>query len=137
MLSLTDKHGITLIPAYIPTHLNVEADYLSQDWLLPDLASSSSGGSGSFFLWGLPEVDLLESPIPLGALGLNVFNHPWPLQVSYVFPSPALIPLVLSQVSGRTCQRSTQTIDSGGTVVDGGSSQYSTYWQMFISSTPF
>ena len=31
ILSLTDKHGITLIPAYIPTHLNVEADYLSQD----------------------------------------------------------------------------------------------------------
>ena len=25
ILSLTDKHGITLIPAYIPTHLNVEA----------------------------------------------------------------------------------------------------------------
>ena len=36
ILSLTDKHGITLIPAYIPTHLNVEADYLSQDWLLPE-----------------------------------------------------------------------------------------------------
>ena len=34
ILSLTDKHGITLLPAYIPTHLNVEADCLSQDWLL-------------------------------------------------------------------------------------------------------
>ena len=31
ILSLTNKHGITLIPAYIPTHLNVEADFLSQD----------------------------------------------------------------------------------------------------------
>ena len=29
ILSLTDKHGIILISAYIPTHLNVEADYLS------------------------------------------------------------------------------------------------------------
>ena len=36
ILSLTDKHGITLLPAYIPTHLNVEADFLSQDWLLPE-----------------------------------------------------------------------------------------------------
>ena len=36
ILSLTDKHGITLIPAYIPTHLYVEADYLSQHQLLPD-----------------------------------------------------------------------------------------------------
>ena len=36
ILSLTDMHGITLIPAYIPTHLNVEADYLSQEWLCPE-----------------------------------------------------------------------------------------------------
>ena len=35
ILSLTNKHGITLLPAYIPTHLNVEADFLSQDWLFP------------------------------------------------------------------------------------------------------
>ena len=26
ILSLSDKHGITVIPAYIPTHLNVEAE---------------------------------------------------------------------------------------------------------------
>ena len=36
ILSLTDKHGITLIPAYIPIHLSVEADYLSWDWMLPE-----------------------------------------------------------------------------------------------------
>ena len=36
ILSLTEKQGITLIPAYIPTHLNVEADYLSWDQLLPE-----------------------------------------------------------------------------------------------------
>ena len=29
MLSLTNMHGITLISAYIPTHPNVEANYLS------------------------------------------------------------------------------------------------------------
>ena len=45
ILSLTDKHGITLLPAYIPTHLNVEADFLSQDQLLPEW---HSGGAGSF-----------------------------------------------------------------------------------------
>ena len=42
-LSLTDKHSITLIPGYILTHLNVEANYLSQgrflEWqLLPHIA---------------------------------------------------------------------------------------------------
>ena len=33
----------------------------------------------------------------LGALGLNAFNHPLAHQVSYVFPPPALVPLVLSK----------------------------------------
>ena len=39
----------------------------------------------------------LEQPLPLGAFKLNVFNHLWKSQVSYVFPPPALIPLVLSK----------------------------------------
>ena len=34
ILSLSNKHGIALIPAYIPTHLSMEADYLSQDQML-------------------------------------------------------------------------------------------------------
>ena len=71
---------------------------------LPQVAQAA------FHLWGLPEVDLLasshstqcqhyytlESPLHLGALGLNAFNHPWKFQVGYVFPSPELVPLVLS-----------------------------------------
>ena len=32
ILSLDEKHGITFIPAYIPTHLNVEADYHDNSW---------------------------------------------------------------------------------------------------------
>ena len=36
MLSLTTKHCITFIPAYIPTLLNVEADYLSWGQMLPE-----------------------------------------------------------------------------------------------------
>ena len=76
------------------------------EWqLLPQVAQAA------FHLWGLPEMDLLasshstqiqhyytlESPLPLGALGLNPFNHPWMFQVSYMFPPPALVPLVLSK----------------------------------------
>ena len=34
---------------------------------------------------------------PLGTLGVNAFNHLWKFQVSYVFPPPALSPLVLSK----------------------------------------
>ena len=89
ILSLTDKHGITLIPAYIPTHLSVEAYYLSQDWLLPEGHLLPQVAHAAFCLLGLPEVDLLasscstqcqhyytlETPLPLGALELNAFSH--------------------------------------------------------------
>ena len=91
ILSLTDKHGITLLPAYTPTHLNVEADFLSQDQLFPEWYLLPQVAQAAFHLWGLPEVDLLasshstqcqhyftlETPLPLGALGLNAFSHPW------------------------------------------------------------
>ena len=111
ILSLTDKHGITLLPAYIPTHLNVEADFLSQDQMLPERHLLPQVAQVAFHLWGLPEVDLLasshstqcqyyftlETPLPVGALGLNTFSHPWKFQVSYVFPPLALVPLVLSK----------------------------------------
>ena len=112
ILNLTDKHGITLLPAYIPTHLNVEADFLSQDRLFPKWHLLPQVAQAAFHLWGLPEVDLLasshsiqcqhyftlETPLPLWASGLNAFNHPWNFQVSYVFPPPALVPLVLSKL---------------------------------------
>ena len=107
ILNLANKHGITGIPAYIPTHLNVKAcpGKLVPEWhLLPCIAHAA------FQLWSQPEVDLfsssctneyqlyytLEQTLPPGALGLNELNHPWKFQASYVFPPPALIPLVLS-----------------------------------------
>ena len=91
ILSLTNKHGITLLPAYIPTHLNVEADFLSWDWLLPEWYLLPQVAQAAFHLWGLPEVEFpasshstqcqhyftLETPLPVGALGLNAFGHPW------------------------------------------------------------
>ena len=86
----------------------MEADYLSWDWLLPEWHLLPQV---AFCLWGLPEVDLLasshstqcqhyftlETPLPLGALGLNAFSHPWTFQVSYVFPPLVMVPLVLSK----------------------------------------
>ena len=112
ILSLTKKHSITLFPAYIPTHLNVEAYYLSQDQMLPEWHLLSQMAQAAFHVCGLPEVDLLasscttqcqhyytlESPLPLAALGLNAFNHSWMFQVGYMFPSPALVSLDLSTI---------------------------------------
>ena len=109
ILNLTST--VLLIPAYIPTLLNVEADYLLQGWLLPERHFLPQMVQVAFYLWGVPEVDLLvssyttlcqhyytfETPLPVGALGLNAFNHPWTFQVGYVFPAPALLSLVLSK----------------------------------------
>ena len=115
ILSLTDKHGITLLPVYIPTHLNVEADYLFWDQLLLEWHLLPQVVQAAFHLWGLPEVDLLasshytqcqhyftlETLLPVGALGLNAFSCPWTFQVSYVFSPPALVPLGLSRFLGK------------------------------------
>ena len=121
--------GITLIPVYVPTHLKVEADYLSQDWLLPEwhllcqMAQTAFHAFGAFhgggpswhllILLNASIITLWKLHYLLGTLGLNAFSHPWTFQASYVFPPPALVPLVLSTVSSRTCQWSTQTFDSG------------------------
>ena len=80
ILNLTDKHSITLIPAYILTHLNVEANYLSWGQLLLEWHLLPHMAQVAFCLWGLPQVDLLasshttqcqhyyilETPLPLG-----------------------------------------------------------------------
>ena len=58
-MNLVEKHGITLHPVYIPTHFNVEADYLLQGWLVPKWHLLPCIGKAVFHLWGQPEVDLL------------------------------------------------------------------------------
>ena len=108
IMSLIDNHGITLIPVYIPTHLNVEADYLSQDQMVPEWHLLPWVAEGAFHLWGLTEVDCWHlfvplntsiitswNLLPLAALGLNAFNHPSMFEISYMFPPSALFPLVL------------------------------------------
>ena len=57
ILSLTDKYSITLILAYIPTHLNVEVDYLSQGQLLLEWHLCPHISQAAFDLWGPPHVD--------------------------------------------------------------------------------
>ena len=53
ILSLTNKHGITLLPAYILTHLNVEADFLSRNQMLPEWHLLPQVAQAAFCLWGL------------------------------------------------------------------------------------
>ena len=56
-----------------------------------------------------------------GALGLNAFSHPWKFQVSYVFPPPALVPLVLSKFLAEHVNGQLRHLTSGGSMLDGGS----------------
>ena len=51
--------GITLIPAYIPTHLNVEAEYLSQGRLVPEWHLFPHIAQAAFHFWVQPEVDMV------------------------------------------------------------------------------
>ena len=74
ILSLTDKHGITLLPAYIPTHLNVKADYLSWDQLLLEWYLLPKVAQAAFHLWGLPEVDLVASFVLLNASIISLWK---------------------------------------------------------------
>ena len=79
ILSLTDKHGITLIPAYILTHLSVEANYLSQDQIFPEWHPLPQVAQAAFNLWGLPEVDLLASSCPTQCQHYYILKSALPL----------------------------------------------------------
>ena len=57
ILNLADKHSITLIQAYTHTLLNVETDYLSQEWLVPEWHLLPCIAHAEFHLWGQLEVE--------------------------------------------------------------------------------
>ena len=63
----------------------------------PSLGPSRGRPAGIFSFHSMPALLHPGISTTSGALGLNAFNHPWMLQVDYVFPPPALVPLVLSK----------------------------------------
>ena len=77
--------------------------------LLSQVAHAAFSPLGSFQRWTCwyllvpPNASIItywNLHYPWELLGLNAFNHPWMFQVSYVFPTPALGPLVLSKCLG-------------------------------------
>ena len=135
ILSLTDKHNISLIPTYIPSHLNVEASYLSWGHLLPEWQLLPHIANMAFNLWGLSEVDLLvysdstlcqhyyslETPLPPGGLGVECFQLLLDISGKLCVSSSCTSSSSSVQVSGGSCHRSILTFDSGGNTLDGGS----------------
>ena len=133
VLCVGHKHGITLIPAYIPTHLTVwrliicpsiwsfHSGIFSLRWLKQLLPLDfSRGGSAGILLYHSMPALLHQISTTSGDLGIECLppflDVSGKLCVSYSCISSSSS----VHVSGRTCQRSTQTVDLGGTMLDGG-----------------
>ena len=89
-----------LRPIICPWVRCFQSDIFSLRWLMQLF---SIGVYQRWICWHLP-IQLSASIITPWQLPyiwwpfeLNSFNHPWTFQVSYVFNSPALVPLVLSK----------------------------------------
>ena len=89
ILNMANMYGITLIPAYIPTHLNVEADFHPQDWFVPKWHLFLCIVH-AVFIFGVNQRWICSSHVPnnvsditpwkilylWGTLWLGAFNHP-------------------------------------------------------------
>ena len=135
ILSLTDKHGVTLLPAYIPTHLNVGGRFSVLGLDTSGVAPSTSSGSGSFSplgpsrggpagifsFYSLPALFHFGNSTASGGLGVECLQPSLEISGKLCVPSSSSGPSCSVQVSSRTCQQSTQTFTSGGSMLDGGS----------------
>ena len=115
ILNLTNKHGITLIPAYIPADLNMEANYLSQSDA-PRVASSLLGGfsplgpsrggpDGIFSFHSVPALLHLGISTISGGLGVECLQPSLDVSGKLHVSSSCISSSGSVQVSGRTCQR--------------------------------
>ena len=112
--NLSDKQGVTLIPAYLHTHLNVESNSFMEEsgpvWhFLPYIAHAVFVCILTY--QSIPALLHLESSITSRSLKGECFNHPWQFQVNCIFP--LTISLNRSNfISVRICHRSVQAYDS-------------------------
>ena len=136
ILNLANMPSITFIPVYIPTHLNVEANYLSLDQLVPKWHLIPHVVQVAYHLWDQLEMNLLassctkhgqnyytlEDPLLLEGLGLNAVNYPWTYQVDMCF---------LLHLKFWFCLSSWQNVSNVSP-----DSLFSTCLQMFFVSVP-
>ena len=136
ILSLTNKHGIHLLPPYIPTHLKVDANYIHVPGSVASrVAASPSDGSSSFLPLGstrggsaviLPYhsmpalLHFVNSTTSVG-LGVECLQPSLDISGKLCVSSFCISSSSSVKVSGRICHGSTQTFDAGGTILDGGS----------------
>ena len=126
ILSQTNKHGVTLIPAYTTTHLKWRQIISPRNQLLPEWhllpqqahAGPSRGGPACIFsFYSMPALLHLGNSTTSRGFGVEC------LQPSLDFSDKLCVSSSCSsssgsvQVSGKTCQWSSQTFDSGGTML--------------------
>ena len=93
ILNLANKHGITLIPVHIPTHLIVEANYLFWDQLVPKVDPPSSHYSDCVSSMGSTRggsIDILTYQSVSALLQLVKCSPSWGLGIECFQPSLGL-----------------------------------------------
>ena len=133
ILNKANKHGITLIPAYILTHISMEADFFSWGLLVPEWHLLSCVVWAAFIFSVTQRWISWHPHVPINVstftswkghtsrgLGVEKFQPSveisGELYVSSCFGSPGSI-----QVPGRTCYRAIHTSVSDCTLLDGSS----------------
>ena len=112
----------------------MEANYLSWDRLLPEwhllpqvasggfspLGPSGGGPAGIFSFYSMPTLFHFGNFTASVGLGVECIQPSLDFSGKLCVSSSDSDPSCSVQVSGRTCQQSTQTFTSGGTMLDGG-----------------
>ena len=132
--SWPNNPSITLNPAYIPTHLNVEANCLSVTGSVASGVTSSSSHSPSnisTLRWtrggfvGILMYQSMPALLHFGkyttsrGLGVECIQPSLDKSGSLFLSSSCFNSSSSIQISGRTCHHSIRTFDSGGTMFDG------------------
>ena len=85
------------------------------------LGPSRGGPAGIFLFYSMPTLFHFENSTASGGLGVECLQPPLEISGKLSVSSSSSGPSCSGQVSSRTCQRSTQTFTSGGSMLDGGS----------------
>ena len=91
------------------------------------LLGVNKGGFADILMYqSIPALLHIGNSATSWSLGGSAFNHPLQFQVSYMLPTPALVPIVLSKFLAE-CYRSIQTSNSQHVLFDGGSLTFTVF----------
>ena len=128
ILNQANELGITIISACIPTHLNMEADYPSQERLVPCLHNwgsistleSTGGGFVHIFTYqSMSAILHLGQSIAFFSLGFECFQTSFKVLDVLIISLSCVNSSHFVHISGMTCHRSIQASNLHFTLLDG------------------